>query len=323
MEKQKTTERFGYIYNKKTAEGFENMKKHGIPKPLFSLQSKLAKSVDFRFKKMLRSLLKQIKAKMKERNISLTTDERGSDEDENLADLMNFFEEQGRLLHESEEIAKRENMRYIAEELEREWIDSEREELERLDDVYTGDIDENFRPLLEKVFKQEQADYYERLKADSSVRFKNILESMEINKDEFFSQQSQAVRTLYIQNSLERLQGETDFLKRRIIKEIIDYAEGKTDKLNIDTLARACFDSSNTLSKLFARDQMQRFNKACTLATFSSAKVKRVKWITSHDGRVRPTHKALDGKIFNVDDLPKEVDDYNCRCGLVPVEYED
>lgn len=323
MEKQKTTERFGYIYNKKTSEGFENMKKHGIPKPLFSLQSKLAKSVDFRFKKMLRSLLKEIKAKMKERNISLTTDERGSDEDENLADLMNFFEEQGRLLHESEEIARRENMRYIAEELEREWIDSEREELERLDDVYTGDIDETFRPLLEKVFKQEQADYYERLKADSSVRLKNILESMEINKDEFFSQQSQTVRTLYIQNSLERLQGETDFLKRRIIQEIIDYADGKTDKLNIDTLARACFDSSNTLSKLFARDQMQRFNKACTLATFSSAKVSKVKWITSHDGRVRPTHKALDGKIFSVDDLPKEVDDYNCRCGLVPVEYED
>jgi SPP1 gp7 family putative phage head morphogenesis protein len=68
---------------------------------------------------------------------------------------------------------------------------------------------------------------------------------------------------------------------------------------------------------------MQRFNKACTLATFQGAGVTRVKWVTSHDGRVRATHKALDGKIFPVGELPPEVDDYNCRCGLVPVAWED
>jgi len=88
-------------------------------------------------------------------------------------------------------------------------------------------------------------------------------------------------------------------------------------------LTRECYESSNHLSRFFARDQMQRFNKACTLATFQGAGVTRVKWVTSHDGRVRATHKALDSKIFPVGELPPEVDDYNCRCGLVPVAWED
>lgn len=328
MESQKTVERFGYIYNSKTAEGFSNMKKHGIPKPLFSLQSKLAKSVDKRFKKMLRDCIRQLKAKMKQRNVSLTQDERAEADDsdfdsDTLSDLLSFFDEQSNILKESEEIARKENLRYIAEELDREWKESESEELERLDTTWTGDIDDDFRPLLESVFKKEQADYYERLKKDSSARFRNILESFEIDKNQFFSEHSEEVRRLYIDNSLERLKGETDLLKSRIIKTIIDYADGKTDTLEITDLVRQCYEGSESLSRLFARDQMQRFNKACTLSTFASAGVKKVKWITSHDGRVRKTHKELDGKIFDVHDLPKEVDDYNCRCGLVPVEYED
>jgi SPP1 gp7 family putative phage head morphogenesis protein len=68
---------------------------------------------------------------------------------------------------------------------------------------------------------------------------------------------------------------------------------------------------------------MQRFNKACTIATFKSAAVTKVKWVTCNDIRVRKTHKALNGQVFDVNNLPKEVDDYNCRCGLVPVEWAD
>ena len=43
-----------------------------------------------------------------------------------------------------------------------------------------------------------------------------------------------------------------------------------------------------------------------------------VKWITSHDVRIRQSHKELDGKIFNIDSLPDERDDYNCRCARFP-----
>ena len=68
---------------------------------------------------------------------------------------------------------------------------------------------------------------------------------------------------------------------------------------------------------------MARFNKAVTITQYESAGVTKVKWVTSHDVRVRESHKALDGKVFDINNLPEELHDYNCRCGLVPVEYAD
>lgn len=80
--------------------------------------------------------------------------------------------------------------------------------------------------------------------------------------------------------------------------------------------------SSARMARFFARDQLSRLNKATTIATFINAGVTRVKWVTAHDARVRQSHKTLDGKIFNIDSLPNELDDYNCRCALVPVDNE-
>jgi uncharacterized protein with gpF-like domain len=95
------------------------------------------------------------------------------------------------------------------------------------------------------------------------------------------------------------------------------------------------YQAGDNLARLFARDQMQRFNKALTLSTFTDAGVTKVKWVTCHDARVRKrsyvdkngvfhrAHTELDGQIFGIKNLPVEIDDYNCRCGLVPVEWED
>jgi SPP1 gp7 family putative phage head morphogenesis protein len=132
-----------------------------------------------------------------------------------------------------------------------------------------------------------------------------------------------AVRKLYLDNSIERIMGEESLIKKRIIARIVNYAQGKTPDLDLHDLVKEGYESSDHLARLFARDQMQRFNKACTLSTFRSAGVTKVKWVTANDGRVRESHKALNGKIFDVDNLPTEVDDYNCRCGLVPVEWAD
>ena len=97
----------------------------------------------------------------------------------------------------------------------------------------------------------------------------------------------------------------------------------RTDELKLDDLTKDAFNRGEHLARLFARDQMARFNKACTLATFRSAGVTKVQWLTANDGRVRETHRMLNKKIFDVDNLPKEINDYNCRCGLVPVEWAD
>ena len=55
----------------------------------------------------------------------------------------------------------------------------------------------------------------------------------------------------------------------------------------------------------------------------------RYKWSTSHDERVRPDHRALNGKVFSFDDPPvtnqatgahnNPGEDFRCRCVAIPI----
>lgn len=316
--------RNGYIYSPRTKKGFLRMQRQGIPRPLFSIEDKLARLLKARYRTLARQLLKELKAKFNQSGV--VTDQ--APEDDNLEALLQFFEDMGKQAREEqEEIANRANAQSVANTLEHEWFDEDQEELERLDEQFKGDID--------KVFKKEQADYLNRLLDDADDRFKNVLVSFTIDKKQFFNDNMNAIRTLYVDNSLERIAGEQDLIKRRILKRITDYALNQSDTLNLHDILKEAYDSGEHLSRLFARDQMQRFNKACTLSTFRSAGVTKVKWVTANDGRVRNksyvdkqgrlhrAHTELAGQIFDVNNLPVEIDDYNCRCGLVPVEWED
>jgi uncharacterized protein with gpF-like domain len=300
------------------------MQRLGIPRPLFSIEDRLAQLLKARYRTLARKLLKELKAQFAKSGV--VTDK--APEDDNLESLLQFFEEMGKQAREEqEEIANRANAQSVANTLEHEWFDEQQEELERLDEQFKGDID--------KVFKREQSDYLKRLFDDADDRFKNVLVSFSIDKKQFFNNNMDAVRTLYVDNSLERIAGEQDLIKRKILKQITDYALNQSDTLNLHDILKEAYDSGDTLAHLFARDQMQRFNKACTLSTFRSAGVTKVKWVTANDGRVRNksyvdkqgrlhrAHTELAGQIFNVNNLPLEIDDYNCRCGLVPVEWQD
>mgnify|MGYP002711059067 FL=1 len=307
----------GYIYSPKTRQGFLRMRRMGIPRPLFSIENELAKTLGSRYRKLATQLLKDLKEKIRRNGITidsaLVADGR---EEENLESLMKFFDEMGeKMRKEQEETASRANMESVANSLEHEWFEEDQEELARLDEQFTGDI--------ERIFKKEQKNYLERLLDDADGKTKRILQSFTIDKKKFFDDNMDEVRRLYVQNSLERIDWEQEDIKRAILKRITDYAMNLTDELKLDDLTKDAFNRGEHLARLFARDQMARFNKACTLATFRSAGVTKVQWLTANDGRVRETHRMLNKKIFDVDNLPKEINDYNCRCGLVPVEWAD
>lgn len=307
----------GYIYSPKTRQGFLRMRRMGIPRPLFSIENELAKTLGSRYKKLATQLLKDLKEKIRRNGITidsaLVADGR---EEENLESLMKFFDEMGeKMRKEQEETASRANMGSVANSLEHEWFEEDQEELARLDEQFTGDI--------ERIFKKEQKNYLGRLLDDADGKTKRILQSFTIDKKKFFDDNMDEVRRLYVQNSLERIGWEQEDIKRAILKRITDYAMNRTDELKLDDLTKDAFNRGEHLARLFARDQMARFNKACTLATFRSAGVTKVQWLTANDGRVRKTHRMLNKKIFDVDNLPKEINDYNCRCGLVPVEWAD
>lgn len=307
----------GYIYSPKTRQGFLRMRRMGIPRPLFSIENELAKTLGSRYRKLALQLLKDLKEKIRRNGITidsaLVADGR---EEENLESLMKFFDEMGdKMRREQEENASRANMGSVANSLEHEWFEEDQEELARLDEQFTGDI--------ERIFRKEQKNYLERLLDDADGKTKRILQSFTIDKKKFFDDNMDEVRRLYVQNSLERMNWEQEDIKRAILKRITDYAMNRTDELKLDDLTKDAFNRGDLLARLFARDQMARFNKACTLATFRSTRVTKVQWLTANDGRVRKTHRQLNKKIFDIDNLPKEINDYNCRCGLVPVEWAD
>lgn len=307
----------GYIYSPKTRQGFLRMRRMGIPRPLFSIENELAKTLASRYKKLAAQLLKDLKDKIKRNGLTidraLVADGK---EEENLESLMKFFDEMGeKMRKEQEETASRANMGSVANSLEHEWFEEDQEELARLDEQFSGDI--------ERILKKEQKNYLERLLDDADGKTKRILQSFTIDKKKFFDDNMDEVRRLYVQNSLERIDWEQEDIKRAILKRITDYAMNRTDELKLDDLTKDAFNRGEHLARLFARDQMARFNKACTLATFRSAGVTKVQWLTANDGRVRKTHRMLNKRIFDVDNLPEEINDYNCRCGLVPVEWAD
>ena len=296
----------GYIYSPGTRKGFLRMARQGFPRPLFFLQDRLAKILAKRYKALVRRLMKDIRIKMSANGVVM--DAAPEDDAEWLLSL-------SKQLKQSADLAARTGMSFIANELYREWFDEDQEELARLDEQFTGDID--------RVLKRDQKEFLGRLMSDADDQTERLFESFSIDKKELFDKIMGDVRKLYVDNSLKRIAGEEDWLKREMLKRINSWATNEADELTLDDLTKYAYERGDHIARLFARDQMQRFNKAVTLATYQGAKVTKVKWVTCGDQRVRDSHRELNGLVFDIDKIPAEKDDYNCRCGLVPVEWAE
>jgi SPP1 gp7 family putative phage head morphogenesis protein len=85
----------------------------------------------------------------------------------------------------------------------------------------------------------------------------------------------------------------------------------------IDTLVDD-FSITQSRANLIARDQTSKMNAAFTEERQTSVGITSYQWQTAGDERVRPTHEANDGQIFEWDNPPEETGhpghDVNCRC---------
>ncbi|PWU04918.1 MAG: hypothetical protein C5B43_03960 [Verrucomicrobia bacterium] len=83
------------------------------------------------------------------------------------------------------------------------------------------------------------------------------------------------------------------------------------------------FGITHRRAKLIARDQTTKLNASLTKLRQEEVGVEEYIWQTSGDERVRPTHKANDGKKFRWDEPPAKTGhpghDVNCRCVARPV----
>jgi SPP1 gp7 family putative phage head morphogenesis protein len=83
------------------------------------------------------------------------------------------------------------------------------------------------------------------------------------------------------------------------------------------------FGITRRRANLISRDQTTKLNASLTKLRQESAGITEYIWQTSGDERVRPTHRANDGKKFKWDNPPKITGhpgtDINCRCVAIPV----
>lgn len=93
------------------------------------------------------------------------------------------------------------------------------------------------------------------------------------------------------------------------------------------------FGVSSRHAKFLARNESAMATTSYLAAKYKDESIEYFKWGTNIDGRERPLHKELNGKIFRFDNppiidertgqrgLPSQT--YNCRCVIIPVIDKD
>jgi len=117
---------------------------------------------------------------------------------------------------------------------------------------------------------------------------------------------------------------------------IVDgYQQGKSTK-QLQKEIQEAYDVDKRKAELLARDQISTLNSQITKMQQTDAGVKKYRWSTSRDGRVRECHADLEGKVFSWDDPPEmwystkhgvvytgrrchPGEDYACRCVAIPI----
>jgi len=289
---------------------FLRFQRQGFPLPNLSSENKIKKLLQKEYAKIVRDLLCRFRQEAEIAGISekrLTVDSDGSDD---FKEMMSFLEHVEQAAKENVEKA---NLKASLASVRENLKNDETDEMPNVD----------LLEILEKIFFESQSSFSKKLGGDAGSTMQRIIKSFSIDKQKLYNDNMSEIRRLYIDNATRRIAGEKDLLKRKLLQKIDDYVVGKSDVLDIRALTKQMLGSSAHMARFFARDQLSRLNKATAIATFVNAGVTKVKWVTAHDVRVRSTHAALDGQIFDINALPDEVDDYNCRCALVPVEYAE
>lgn len=126
-----------------------------------------------------------------------------------------------------------------------------------------------------------------------------------------FSAQNAQLITSLPDQELERVAG---YIERGL--------QDGTSIREIEKDIQKSFGITRRRAKLIARDQTTKLNASLTKLRQQEVGVTEYVWQTSGDERVRPTHRANDGKTFRWDKPPATGhpgSDVNCRCVAIPV----
>lgn len=109
-------------------------------------------------------------------------------------------------------------------------------------------------------------------------------------------------------------------LEAEVLKAV---AQGRTDLAKI---LEQRFGVAESRARLIARDQVAKLNGQITQHRQTSLGIKKYRWSSSGDERVRKSHRALDGQVFEWSDPPPEGHPgmpIACRCTAEAVIEDD
>lgn len=128
---------------------------------------------------------------------------------------------------------------------------------------------------------------------------------------------------VYIKNIEDDYLSEIENVVRNGVKE------GRTAKQIREQLVERV-KVTESRAQFIAVDQTGSILGQMTAERHQQIGIDKFKWLTSHDERVRDSHKALSKKVFSYDDPPTANgrvvlpgEDYRCRCVAIPVFDDD
>jgi SPP1 gp7 family putative phage head morphogenesis protein len=150
----------------------------------------------------------------------------------------------------------------------------------------------------------------------------------ELKQIQFTEQEKQNINNNYINNLKLSIK---DWENKNIVKMRTDLTEmltkqGKTNENIIDYIQKE-YNTTANKAVFLARQETSLLLTEYTSNKYKEMGVKYFQWETRQDDRVRDSHRALNGKTFSFDDLPKNAkgesilpgQEYGCRCLMIPV----
>ncbi len=111
------------------------------------------------------------------------------------------------------------------------------------------------------------------------------------------------------------------------LRDMIKRIQTTSNNSSITQLIQDEWGTTAAKARFLARQETSLFFSTLSMNQAKATGVRRYRWSTSHDHRVRDSHKSLDGQVFMIG-FPPVVDpktgrrdepgrDYNCRCAPI------
>lgn len=156
----------------------------------------------------------------------------------------------------------------------------------------TDQLVESSRPIVEDIFtleaKKHDEDFMAQAKKTLGIDLKAVIQQEDLEEH---------IKMVTAKN-VGLIKSLTDEAYGKIQQAVYNNASGGGTFKDLKDELTKTFNMSGRRAKIIARDQIAKFNSSLDEVRQRQAGIEEYDWSTSHDERVRPLHKRLDGKRY-------------------------